>query len=117
MATPKKYFHDRTVLLLLSINLFLTLLLTVWIAAKIQGGHSSSYFIQYRQNLGLTFQTGGVSGPVSFIVFGLATMGASLMLSRKAYPIRRQLGLALIGFGIFLEIVAFIVSRQLLSLH
>jgi hypothetical protein len=117
MATPKKYFHDRTVLLLLSINLFLALLLTVWIAAKLQGNHNSAYFIQYRQNLGLTFRTGGVSGPISFIVFGLATMVATILLSKKAYPIRRQLGLTLIAFGIFLEILAFIVSRQLLSLH
>jgi hypothetical protein len=117
MATPKKYFHDRTVLLLLSINLFVALLLVVWIAAKLQGGHTSAYFIQYRQNLGLTFRTGGVSGPLSFVVFDLATLVATVVLSRKAYPIRRQLAITLIGLGIFLQILAFIVSRQLLSLH
>jgi hypothetical protein len=117
VATPKKYFHDRTVLLLLSINLFLTLLLLVWIAAKLQGSHTSSYFIQYRQNLGLTFRTGGVSGPLSFVVFSIATFAASVLLSKRAYPIRRQLALSLLGMGLFLEILAFIISRLLLSLH
>jgi hypothetical protein len=118
MATPKKYIRDHVVLLLLSVNAFVALFSIFWILIKLSGSRSSSYIVQYRQHIGISaFKTGDVSGLLSFIGFVVLIAAFHLVLSMRTYPLRRQMALVILALGVFLQILAFIVSNALLVLR
>ena len=75
MRIPKKYFHDRFVVLLLSANGFLVLLNSLRVLFRLDGSGSDVYIVQYRANLGLSaFKRGGAMPLLSFVAFGLLSL-------------------------------------------
>ncbi len=118
MTIPKQYLHDRLILLLISINAFLAFLLSLWILFKLDSGRSAGYIVQYRANLGISaLKTGEAIELVAFIVFGFLVLVAHTVLSIKAYPIRREVSLVVLGMGTLLLLLALIVSNALLVLR
>ncbi|HSW37319.1 MAG TPA: hypothetical protein VLG37_03050 [Candidatus Saccharimonadales bacterium] len=121
MAEPKKYFHDHFVLLLLSINAFLTFLATVFILLRLSTGHGNGYIVQCRDcsnNLAINrFTTGSVTGLLSFIGFAFLVLTIHTVLSMRAYHINRQLSTAILMLGVLLLVLTIIVSNALLVLH
>lgn len=117
MATPKKYFHDHFVLLLLTINAFLTLLVIVLVLSRLSSQHSTGHIVQYRSSLGSNgFKPGSVSELFGFIVFGLIVFVTHGMLSLRTYRIHRQLAISILSLGILLLVLTLIVSNALLVL-
>ena len=116
---PKKYLHDKMVLLLLSANLFLAFLCAVLMFLRLNIGQGAEgYIIEYRSNLGISaFRVGGVSGLLSFAGFAFLVVIANLALSIRAYKVRRELSLAILAAGILLLLLAVIVSNALMVLH
>lgn len=119
MLVPKKYFHDRLILLLLSINVFLALLCIALVFLRLgAGAGGQGYIVQYRANLGISaFKTGGLSNLVAFAFFGLVILIAQIVLSVRTYEIRRELSMAILGLGLPLLTLAVIVSNALLVLR
>ena len=119
MPIPKKYLHDKLILLLLSGNIFLAFLCAVLIFLRLNIGQGSEgYIVQYRSNLGISaFKTGSISAILSFAVFALLNVIVGLTLSIRAYRIRRELALAILSASILLLIFAIIVSNALMVLH
>jgi hypothetical protein len=118
MTIPKKYLHDRLVLLLLSINTFLALFTSLWVLLKLDAGRSAGYIVQYRASLGIgALKTGDATDLIAFIGFCLLMLVLQVILSVKAYPIRREVSLIVLGFGIILLLLALIVSNALLVLR
>ena len=114
MATPKKYFHDRLVLLLLSINAFLAVLCTLMIVLRLDTS-ASVYAVQYRARLGLNaFTSGSGSELFSFAIFSLLIFGFHAFLSKKVYPIRRHFALVTLGMATLLLVLSIIISNALL---
>jgi hypothetical protein len=117
MAVPKKYFHDRIVLLLLSVNAFFALLATAAILFRLSGVHNSGFIAEYRSNLGLSaFRPGSSLTFVGFIIFVLGVMLFHAFLSKKIYPMNRQVALTVLSLGTILIVLATIVSNALLGL-
>jgi hypothetical protein len=118
MQIPKRYFHDRLVLLLLSINTFLAVLSSVLILLRMDSSRADSYIVQYRANLGLSaFKAGGSSTFLSFILFAFITLGLSVMLSMRVYPFHKQFAVAILSLGLLLLTLGLIVSNALLVLR
>ena len=116
-AGTTKFFHDRAVLLLLSINAFLTLLVAVSVLFRLQGG-GDGFIVQYRGNLGISaFKTGGVEQIISFVLFALLVFIAHGLLSWRSYSIRRQLAVVILALGTLLLLICLIVSDSLLTLR
>lgn len=114
-SIPKNYFHDRIVLLLLSINTFITLLGSVLILLRLNSSHPESYIVQYRSNLGLDAFTRGNSVPIlSFMVFSVAILVFHTILSKRVYHLRRHFSLAILGLASLLLVISVIVSNALL---
>lgn len=114
MATPKKYSHDRIVLLLLSINSFLLLLGILMIILRLDPSNTV-YAVQYRSSLGLNaFKSGSASGILSFAMFSVLVFAFHTYLSRKAYPIRRHFALTVLGMATLLLTLSIIISNALL---
>ncbi len=118
MAISKKFFHDHWVLLLLSINAFLTLAVVVSILLQLGNSNSIGYIVQYRPSLGISaFQTGSVLELFAFMGFSVLALAAHTVLSMRAYRVRRQLALVILGLGIVLQLLTLIISNALLSLR
>lgn len=116
---PKKYLHDRVILLLLCANAFLAFLCIVLVLLRLGAGASSGgYLVQYRANLGVSaFRTGSVTALLSFVGFAVLVFVTQLLLSVRTYPIRRELAVAILALGIPLLVLAIIVSNALLVLR
>jgi len=118
MPAAKNYFQDRIVLLLLSVNAFLTLLAALTVLFRLQGASGSGYIVQYRANLGISaFKTGSSLAIVSFIGFALLVFAVHAILSFRTYHIRKQLSVVVLGLGTLLLVLGIIVSNALLALR
>jgi hypothetical protein len=117
MHIPKNYFHDRVVLLLISVNTFLTLLSGVLVLLNIDFNRPDGYIVQYRANLGLSaYKAGSSLILLSFIGFALAVMVLHTLLSMKMYAHRRSFAIAALGMGLMLLIITLFVSNALLEI-
>jgi hypothetical protein len=119
MPIPKKYLHDKLILLLVSGNIFLAFLCAVLVFLRLNIGQGSEgYIVEYRSNLGISaFKTGSITGIISFIVFALLIVVTDVALSVRAYNIRRELAVAILSSGFLLLLLAIIVSNALMVLH
>jgi hypothetical protein len=118
MPITKKYFHDRSVLLLLGVNIFLAFLVIVSVVFRLQLGGGSGFIVQYRANLGIDqYKAGGLSNLLSFIGFAVLMLITNIFLSYRTYHVRRQLSLLVLMLGILLLLLCVIVSNALLALH
>jgi F0F1-type ATP synthase membrane subunit a len=114
---PKKYFHDRTVLLMLSINTFLALLNVVAIFLRLDST-SGSYIVQYRANQGLSAYTAGDSSTlIGFALFGLIILLFQTFMSIKAYKFHRPYAVSILVLSSLLLLLSIIVSNALLALR
>jgi hypothetical protein len=120
MHIPKKYLHDKSVLLLVSVNAFLAFLVVVVVLLKAGIGQDvDGYIVEYRANLGRlnAFQKGNVLAIFSFIVFALLTLVINVFLSIRTYSLRRALSLSILGLGALVLLLTVIVSNALLALY
>lgn len=118
MSTPKKYFHDHFVLLLLSVNIFLAIADSIFILIRLGTSHGSGYIVQYRPSLGISaYQAGSVFELYSFVGFAVVVLVIHATLSFRAYNIHRQLAIAILCLGVLLLVLTAIVSNALLVLH
>ena len=118
MHIPKKYFHDRVVLLLLSVNMFLAVLSSLLVLLRLDTGRTDSYIVQYRANLGLSeFKTGTSLEIISFILFSVIVLVIHTVLSMRTYHLRRHFSISLLGLALLLLSISLIVSNALLELR
>lgn len=118
MHIPKNYFHDRIVLLLLSINTFLALLSSILVLLRLDTGRPDGYIVQYRANLGLSaFKSGDATTLISFIIFAGLVLAFHTILSMRVYQIRRNVAVAVLAMGLLLLCISLIVSNALLVLR
>lgn len=118
MHIPKKYFHDRLVLLLISVNTFITLVSSILITLRLDGNQANSYWVAYRSNQGLNrFRTGSASQIIAFVLFMALVLGLHTVLSIRTYNMRRHFSIAALISGTLLLVLAAIVSNALLVLR
>lgn len=116
--TPKQYFHDHLVMLLLSVNAFLAIASSIFILVRLNASHGTSYIVQYRPSLGAdAFKTGSLLDLVSFIVFAGLVALIHGVLSHRAYPIHRQLSITILSLGLLLLALVAVVANALLTLR
>lgn len=118
MTIPHKYLHDRLILLLLSTNIFLAFIASIFMLLRLGANHSNGYIVQYRPALGITaYQSGSMIDMLAFVGFALLVVFVHTILSIKTYQIHRQLSVVILGLGVVLLILTIIVSNALLVLR
>ena len=119
MPIPRKYLQDKLVLLLLSANIFLAFLCAALVFLRLNFGQGAEgYIIEYRSNLGISaFRVGGISHLIDFAIFAVIIVITNIVLSIRAYHIRRELSLSILSAGLLLLLLAIIVSNALMVLH
>lgn len=118
MDAPIKYFHDRLILLLITVNAFLAVLTTVLILLRLDTGNSGGYFVQYRANLGLdAYTVGSFTALLGFILFAIFVAAFHTLVSFRIYDLRRNLAVTMLALGTLLLSLTVIVSNALLVLR
>jgi hypothetical protein len=118
MHIPKKYFQDRMVLLLLTVNTFLTLLVSILILLRLDPGRQGGYIVQFRANLGLSaYKTGSSITIISFMLFAALVLVFHTMLSMRVFSLRRQFSITILAMGTLLLVITLFVSNALLVLR
>lgn len=119
MATPTKYFHDRTILLLLIINSVIVVTGILFVLFHLDASKGSTYIVQCRlcDTPAHEFKGGSAFDMSSFALFLAATYGMSVLISREIYKERRHLSLTILGLTGLLAVFALIVSYSLFSLR
>lgn len=119
MATNKHFLQDRTALLLVSGMSFLTLTSIVLVLLKLGSAQgTSNYIVSYRASLGIDrYATGTARDILSFVVFAVLIFSFSLVLSYKAYPVKRELSLVILALTLPLLAFLIVVSNALLVLR
>lgn len=119
MASQKHFLQDRTALLLVSGNTFLTLVASAVVLLKLSSNQGASNFIvSYRSSLGINaFKTGAMSDIVSFILFALLIFTIGLVLSYRTYRLKRELSLAILGLTLPLLLFLIVIANSLLVLR
>jgi len=117
MHTPKRYIHDRLILLLLTANTFFTILTTVIILLRYGGSRNEGFIVQYRPSLGLSrYFRGDKFEILSFALFSIIILVIHTLLSIKVYHIRRQFSVVVLGMGLLLILLSLVISYSLLLL-
>ncbi len=118
MVSPKNYFHDRSVLLLLVLNTTLLVVGALVVLFRLDASKGSSYIIQYRANVGIDeFKTGSGIDMLSFVLFLILVFSLSLFISHRSYKERRSVALIMLMMTSLLSLLAIIVSNALLVLR
>lgn len=118
METPRKFFQDKLILLLVSSNVFLAFLCVVLVFLRIGQGTGEGYIIEYRSDLGISaFARGSIGGIISFAAFAVVIAVINILISLRAYKITRFLSVLILGSGVLLLGLAIIVSNALLVLR
>lgn len=118
MHISKKYLHDRAVLVLLSINMFLTTIVSVLTLLRVSGADSGSYFIRYRSNLGLDAWTAGSATYfILFVVVALTIMVVHTYISMKMYAHRKHFAINVLALGSLLLLLLLLVTNSLFALR
>ncbi len=117
MQTEKKFLHDRQVLLLLTVNSFLTALCGLLILLRLDS-RVNGYIVEFRGSGGIDdFKTGGTSSLIAFIIFAIMVLGLNTILGLRAYQFNRHFGVGILALGTLLIVLAIIVSNALLVLR
>lgn len=118
MHVPKKYLHDRLVLLLITVNIFAVILMSALILLRLDSGDSNSFIVEYRSNLGLSgYEAGGPADFIAFIVFGVIILVSHIVLSMRMYEVRRQYSVGILAMGTILVTFSLVVSNALLAIR
>lgn len=119
MQLPKKYIHDKLMLLLASGNIFLAFLCSILIFLRLSAPEEAeSYIVEYRANLGIgAFKAGSSLDMLNFVIFVILIAALVIVISMNVYRIRRFLSAIVLAAGIVLIAAAIIVSNALLALR
>lgn len=117
MSNTRKFFHDRFILFMLTINVFLASVIVISVFFRL-GDTSENYIQSFRSNLGLSAITvGGVGEIISFAIFAVALTVAHVFMGLQFYKIRITVAWTLMVLTSLLLLLCLIVSSALLQLR
>ncbi|HEX5394885.1 MAG TPA: hypothetical protein VFW52_00825 [Candidatus Saccharimonadales bacterium] len=118
MEAPKKYLHDRVVLLLLTVMAILLVIGVSLVLMRFDPSRNPTTTIAYRPSVtGTQYQSGKPLDIYLMAAFMIIIAGTALILSLQTHPIRRFLSVFILSSTIFLLAMAIIVSNALISLQ
>ena len=118
MELPKKFFHDRTVLLLVMLLSVLLVIGVSLVLLRFDVSKNPTTIVAYRPNIsGASYQSGKPIDIYSLAVFMAITAVGAVILSARVYNLKRYLAVFILASSVFLMILATIVANSLISLQ
>ncbi|HZP55312.1 MAG TPA: hypothetical protein VFB03_00905 [Candidatus Saccharimonadales bacterium] len=118
MDLPKNYFHDRLILVLLTLLSILVVVGVSLVMLRFDPSRNPTTTAAYRPNItGTQYQSGKPIDIYSMAIFMVFTSVAALILSIRTYRIRRFLAVFILSSTVLLLILSMIVANALISLQ
>ncbi len=118
MEVPKKYQHDRLILLLLTLIAILVVVGVSLVLLKFDPSRNPTTIAAYRPNItGTQYQSGKPIDIYTMALFMIFTSAAAVILSVRTYNIRRFVSIFLLVSTVFILTLSIIVSNALISLQ
>ncbi len=118
MEVPKKYWHDRLVLLLLTLIAILLVVGVSLVLLRFDPLRNPTTTAAYRPNItGTQYLPGKPIDIYALAVYMAFTAALALFLSNRVYHVRRFVSIFLLASTVFLLLLAIIVSNSLISLQ
>lgn len=118
MHLPKKYLHDRLVLLLISLVGLLLVIGVSLVLLRFDVSKNPTTIVAYRPNIsGASYQSGKPIDIYSLAAFMVITSFAAVILSARTYLIHRYISIFILGSSVLLLILSVIVANSLISLQ
>jgi hypothetical protein len=118
MEIPKKFLHDRTVLLLITIISLVVVIGVSVVLLRFDASKNPTTTVAYRPSIvGSQYQSGKPIDIYSMAVYMLVTAVIGVFLSARIYKIRHYLSIFLLSSTALLLILAIRVSWSLINLQ
>jgi len=118
MDQPKKFLHDRAILLLITLIAVLVVVGVAVVLLRFDVSKNPTTIVAYRPNIsGSSYLSGKPIDIYSLAVFMVATAAGSIFFSSRVYAIRRFLSLFVLGSSAFLLLLAIRVAWSIISLQ
>ena len=118
MEIPKKFLHDRLILLLITAMAILVVIGVSVVLLRFDVSRNPTTIVAYRPNItGTQYISGKPIDIYSMALFMILTSVASVVISSRIYNAKRYAALFLLGSTIFLLILSTIVANSLISIQ
>ncbi|QQS65151.1 hypothetical protein IPO96_01170 [Candidatus Saccharibacteria bacterium] len=115
MHIHKNYFHDKTILTLLALNITMLVVACLSVLLRATSASGETFVVQYRSNLkALAIKSGPLSEIRLFALFAVLVVLASWLISVRAYGHRRHVATAVLGVTPFLLMMVIVISDRLI---
>ena len=116
MQLPKRFLHDRIILVLLTIIAALVVVGVGLVLLRFDSAKNPTIIIEYRQNLSAGgYKSGKASDIYLLPLFMVFSTAVGTLLSLRAYQVRRYVSVYILATTAFTLLMAIIVSNALLS--
>jgi hypothetical protein len=118
MEIPKKFLHDRTVLLLITLISLVVVIGVSVVLLRFDASKNPTTTVAYRPSIvGSQYQSGKPIDIYSLALYMLITAAVGVFLSARIYRIRHYLSIFLLSSTALLLILAIRVSWSLINLQ
>jgi hypothetical protein len=118
MTIPSRYFHNRSILLLLIINSILVVTGSLLILFRLDSNTTTNYIIEYRANLGIgEYEIGSALDIAGFVFFLLINFTLCILISLRTFLVRRHVAVMILAVSALLSLLTIIVSNALMALR
>ncbi|MGH7157400.1 MAG: hypothetical protein ACREGG_04815 [Candidatus Saccharimonadales bacterium] len=118
MEIPKKFLHDRLVLLLITLIAILVVIGVSVVLLRFDVSRNPTTIVAYRPNVsGTQYLSGKPIDIYSLAVYMIVISAAAIIISARIYIAKRPAALFLLGSTIFLLILSTIVANSLISIQ
>jgi hypothetical protein len=115
---PKKFLHDRLVLLLITAMAILVVLGVSVVLLRFDVSRNPTTIVAYRPNVsGTQYISGKPVDIYSLAIFMIFTSAAAVLISSRIYRAKRYASLFVLSGTIFLLILSAIVANSLISIQ
>jgi len=118
MTIPSRYFHNRSILLLLIINTILVVTGCLLILFRLDSNTTTNYIIEYRANLGIgEYEIGSAFDIAAFVFFLLINFALCILISIRTFAVRKHVAVMVLAISSLLSLLTIIVSNALMALR
>jgi hypothetical protein len=118
MDIPKKFLHDRLVLLLITAMAVLVVVGVSVVLFRFDVSKNPTTVVAYRPNIsGSSYQSGKPIDIYSLALYMIFTAVSAIFISARIYRVKRTASLFVLFSSVFLLIISTIVANSLISLQ
>lgn len=118
MDLPKKYLHDRAVLMLISVIAGLVVIGVSVVMLRFDVSRNPATVVAYRPNIsGTQYISGKPIDIYSIALFMVLISVAAIAISSRIYEFKKPAAMFLLGSTVFLLILSTIVANSLISIQ